>query len=130
MGYDVPSDLLYTETHEWAKIDGDVAIVGITDYAQQKLGDVVYVELPEKGMEVKKGEKVCEVESVKTVAEIYSPLSGVIIEINSDLIDSPELINLSPYSDGWIFKLSLSNEDEVDKLLNSEHYKRLIAHED
>lgn len=130
MGYEIPSNLFYSKTHEWVKLDGEVAVVGITDYAQQKLGDVVYVELPERGVEVKKGEKVCEVESVKTVAEIYAPLSGVILEVNVELSDSPELINESPYSDGWIFKLKIKNTEELKQLLDNKGYEELISHED
>jgi len=130
MGYEIPSNLFYSKTHEWVKLDGEVAVVGITDYAQQKLGDVVYVELPERGVEVKKGEKVCEVESVKTVAEIYAPLSGVILEVNVELSDSPELINESPYSDGWIFKLKIKNMEELKQLLDNKGYEELISHED
>ncbi len=130
MVYKVLDELLYSKTHEWIRIIDDEGIVGITDYAQQKLGDVVFVELPSKGDKVKKDEKVCEIESVKTVAEVYTPVSGEIIDVNEKLLDSPELINTSPYEQGWIFKIRISNKDELNELLGSKDYMELIKHED
>jgi len=123
--YKVPSGLLYTETHEWVKLEGDIAFVGITDFAQSKLGDVVYVDLPEPGRIVKKGEKVCEIESVKTVADIYAPLSGEIVEVNDKLTESPEIVNLDPYGEGWIFKLRIFDKKETDSLLTPERYRSI-----
>ncbi len=123
--YKVPENLYYTETHEWVKIEGDVATVGITDYAQAKLGDVVYVDLPKTGVKVSKGDKVCEIESVKTVADIYAPLTGEIIEANESLYDSPELVNIDPYGDGWIFKLKIADTGEIASLLTHDKYKPL-----
>jgi len=123
--YEIRDDLLYTEEHEWAKIEGDNATCGITDYAQKSLSDIVFVELPEIGKEVKKGDIVCSVESVKAVSDIYSPLTGKIIEVNEELKSSPELINKSPYDEGWIFKLQL-NEKDTSGLLTPEEYRKLI----
>ena len=102
MTSEVRDDLKYTESHEWSKLDGDNAKVGITDHAQSELTDIVFVELPEIGKEVKKGEELCVVESVKSVSELYTPASGKIIEVNKNLEDSPEIINESPYDDGWL----------------------------
>ena len=127
--YKVPDNLLYTETHEWLKLEDGTGIIGITDYAQDKLGDVVYVELPEVGIKVNAGDKIGEIESVKTVADLYSPVSGEIIEVNEALVDSPELLNESPYEDGWIFKILLHNKEEINQLLNSKRYLELISHE-
>lgn len=125
--YRVPEDLLYTETHEWIKVEGDVGTVGITDYAQDQLHDIVYVDLPETGKNVKKGEIVLEIESVKAVAEVYSPVTGEILEINELLNDSPEVINESPYEDGWLFKIRMENKDELGSLISPEEYRRLIS---
>ena len=130
MKYKIPENLLYTETHEWIRISDGEGIVGITDYAQQKLGDVVYVELPERGKKVNMGEKICEIESVKTVAEVYSPVSGEVIDVNEKLLDSPELINTSPYEEGWIFKIRLAKEEEREKLLSFEKYREMIESEE
>ena len=125
--YRVPEDLLYTETHEWIKVEGDVGTVGITDYAQDQLHDIVYVDLPEIGKNVKKGEIVLEIESVKAVAEVYSPVTGKILEINELLNDSPEVINESPYEDGWLFKIKIENKDELGSLVSPEEYRQLIS---
>ncbi len=124
--YVVLRDRLYTETDEWAKIEGDVAVVGITDYAQKKLRDIVGVELPEKGQEVQAGETVGSIESVKASADLYSPLSGTVIEVNERLYDEPELVNKDPYGEGWMFKLRLSNPEEAKKLLTPEAYAESI----
>jgi len=127
--YSLPEDRLYSDTHEWILIDDGVGTVGITDYAQDKLGDIVYVELPQEGVEVSRGDKVGEIESVKTVAEIFSPVSGKIIEVNKALEDKPEIINEDPYNDGWIYKIELTNKEETNTLLDSAKYKELIEHE-
>ncbi|RLG62295.1 glycine cleavage system protein GcvH [Candidatus Geothermarchaeota archaeon] len=124
--YKVRPDYLYTETHEWIKIENSSGIVGITDYAQDQLHDIVYIELPEIGLNVKKGDVVAEIESVKAVAEIYSPVSGQIIDINKELEGSPELINQSPYDDGWIFKIQISDKNEIKSLLTPEQYLEII----
>ncbi len=121
-----PEDRKYSKEHEWVKIEGKEAIIGITYYAQKELGDVVYVDLPEVGREIKQGEAIATLESVKTASEIYSPLSGKIIKVNEKLKEKPELINEDPYNNGWIVILEFSNSKEYDNLLSSEDYKKLI----
>jgi len=118
----IDPDLLYTESDEWVRIEGDTATVGITDYAQKKLQDIVGVEPPEPGARVKKGDVVAFVESVKASAEIYAPLTGEIIEANEDLVMSPEKVNQDPYGEGWIFRMRIENPDEVKELLTHEEY--------
>ena len=126
MGNEVRDDLKYTESHEWLKVKGDVAQVGITDHAQSELTDIVFVELPEVGKEVKKGDELCIVESVKSVSEIYSPVSGKISKVNESLEDAPETINESPYDEGWLIELEIADNSEVNGLLDSERYKKKI----
>lgn len=123
----VPADLKYTEQHEWVKLDGDVATIGITDHAQEALGDLVFVELPEVGKQVKQGENFVVVESVKAASEVYAPLSGEVIEVNPALGDTPEQINSAPYGDGWICKIRISDEAETAKLLDASNYESLAA---
>jgi len=125
MADEVREDLKYTKSHDWVKIKDDIAVVGITDHAQAELTDIVFVELPEAGKEVKKGEEICVVESVKSVSEIYAPVSGKIVKVNSKLEDSPEIINESPYDDGWLIELEISDKSEVDSLLDAGAYKKL-----
>ena len=126
-GYIVPRDLLYTETDEWVRVGSSgVAVVGVTDYAQKELRDVVGVELPEVGYEASRGEAVASIESVKTVADVYSPLSGVIVEVNERLYEEPELINRDPYGEGWIFKIRYSDSGELEALLSPEQYAEKI----
>jgi glycine cleavage system H protein len=125
MADEVREDLKYTKSHDWIKIKDDIAVVGITDHAQAELTDIVFVELPEAGKEVKKGEEICVVESVKSVSEIYAPVSGKIVKVNSKLEDSPEIINESPYDDGWLVELEISDKSEVDSLLDAAGYKKL-----
>ena len=122
----IRDDLKYTDTHEWVQVKGDTAVVGITDHAQSELTDIVFAELPEVGKEVKKGDELCVVESVKSVSEIYSPVSGKIIEVNTDLDDSPELINENPYDDGWLVEIEIANKDELDELLDAAAYKQQL----
>ena len=118
-----PEDLYYTSSHEWLKLEDDgIATVGISDFAQSELGDVVYVELPEIGSTVSAKDEVSVVESVKTASDIYSPVSGEIIEVNESLDDSPESVNSGPYENGWLYKIKLSNETELDELLSAEDY--------
>jgi glycine cleavage system H protein len=121
-------DLKYSKDHEWVGVEGDVAYVGITNYAQEQLGDIVYVELPEVDMEVEKDEAICSVESVKTASDVYAPLTGKIIEVNEELEDSPELINEDPYS-AWIYKLQINDETELDMLMNQGEYKEYSENE-
>lgn len=118
-----PDDLKYTASHEWVRLDGDVATVGITWFAQDQLGDVVYVDLPQVGRAVTKGETVAEIESTKTVSGIYSPLSGEVVEVNESISGSEEQVNRSPYDQGWLFKVRLSNPGEVATLLDSATYQ-------
>lgn len=122
----VPETLKYTNDHEWALIEGDVATLGITEYAAGELGDVVYVELPEVGSQAGKGDSIGTIEAVKTVADIYSPLSGKIIEVNESLNDNAELINQDPYGKGWIAKLKIADPAEIEQLLNADDYQKLI----
>jgi glycine cleavage system H protein len=122
----VPSDLKYAKTHEWIRVAGEHAIFGITDHAQHELTDVVFVELPAKGKQLKAGESCAVVESVKTASDIYSPLSGEVEETNEAVVANPALVNTDPYGEGWFFKIRLSHPDEVSKLLSAEDYTRQI----
>ena len=125
--YNIPNDLYYTETHEWLKIvDHNIGIIGITDYAQDMLHEIVYVDLPEPGISVSKGEVLMEIESVKSVAEVYSPVSGKIIEANEKLSEAPELVNNSPYDEGWLVKIEINDPNEIKDLLSAEEYRNLI----
>ena len=126
MGNEVRDDLKYTETHEWLKLAGETAKVGITDHAQEELTDIVFVELPDEGKEVKKGDELCVVESVKSVSEIYSPVGGKITKVNSELEDSPETVNTSPYEDGWLVEIEVGDKSETEGLLDAESYKKII----
>jgi glycine cleavage system H protein len=118
----IPADLKYAKTHEWVRVSGDIATVGITDHAQHELTDVVFVELPQVGKKFKAGEPCAVVESVKTASDIYAPVSGEVVEINSALSDNPALVNTAPYADGWFFRLKLANPTEAGNLLNAESY--------
>lgn len=124
---DCPKDLKYLKSHEWAKAEGNTARVGITDFAQHELTDVVYVELPKPGRVVKAGEAVVVIESVKTAVDVYSPVSGKIVAANDKLGTDPGLINRSPYQDGWIFTVEMSDKKEWDGLLTSESYSNQLA---
>jgi glycine cleavage system H protein len=124
-----PKDLKYTKEHEWVKVDGDTATVGITDYAQDSLGDVVYVELPQEGSSVTKNEPFGVVESVKAVSDLYSPLSGSVGEVNDAIIDSPEAINEDPYGDAWMIKIEISDNDELEDLMTAEDYQAYVEEE-
>ncbi len=123
----VKEDLLYTESHEWVRVEGDLATVGISDFAQHELGDIVFVELPEVGTKVSAGEPCGSIEAVKAVEDLISPISGKIEEKNTDLEDSPDLINKSPYEEGWLVKVRLSNPDEVENLLSALEYRKTIS---
>lgn len=123
----VPENLKYTKDHEWAKIEGDVATIGITDYAQGELGDVVFVELPEVGTTLNAGDTFGTIEAVKAVADLYAPLSGEVVEINPELESTPEKVNQDPYGEGWMIKVKLSNPAEADDLMDAEKYKELIG---
>lgn len=121
----IPQDLFYAKTHEWVSLDGDIATVGITDFAQSQLSDLTFVELPDVGTEFNAGDEAAVVESVKAAADVYAPLSGEVVDVNSNLEDNPELINLDPFGKGWLFKLRVSNESEVDGMMDAESYEEL-----
>ncbi|RIW38896.1 glycine cleavage system protein GcvH [Bacillus salacetis] len=121
-----PKELRYSEEHEWVKVEGEKVRIGITDFAQSELGDIVFVELPEEGDEITAGEPFGSVESVKTVSELYAPVSGKVVEVNGDLDDSPEFVNESPYEKAWMVTVELSDASEVDKLMTSEKYDEMI----
>lgn len=123
----VPSDLKYTKSHEWVRVSGDTATVGITDHAQHELTDIVFVELPETGKQFKSGEAAAVVESVKTASDIYSPVSGQILETNKAVVDNPALANTEPYAGGWFFKIKLSSPAELNSLLSPEGYQAQIG---
>jgi glycine cleavage system H protein len=123
---DIPSDLRYSTDHEWARVEEGRVRIGITDYAQDALGDVVFVEVPEVGTKVERGASFSEVESTKSVSEIYAPVSGVIAEINADLADSPERLNDDPYGEGWICIIDPADPAQLDELLDAEGYRALI----
>lgn len=127
--YSFLDDLKYTESHEWVKVDGDVAIVGITDYAQHQLGDIVFVEPPAIGDSVEKGSVTTEIESVKAVGELMAPVSGEIVEFNEKIEEAPEIVNQSPYEDGWLVKIKMSDSGELDDLLPVGKYKDIVAAE-
>jgi len=118
----IPKELKYTKEHEWIKIEGDIAIVGITDFAQHSLTDIVFVELPEKGKQFEAGKQAAVIESVKSVSDIFAPVSGEVIEVNEKLTDNPEMINKDCYGEGWIFKLKMSNPDDVNSLMSADEY--------
>ncbi|MBW8242104.1 glycine cleavage system protein GcvH [Muricauda oceani] len=123
----IPSELKYTKDHEWVKIDGDIATVGITDFAQSELGDIVYVEVETLDETLDKEEVFGTVEAVKTVSDLFLPLSGEIVEFNEALEDEPEKVNSDPYGDGWMVKIKLSEPSEVEELMSAEDYKALIG---
>ena len=123
----VPEDLFYSEEHEWLRLDDDVAIVGITDFAQDQLGDIVYVDLPEVGATIEVGSVVGELESTKSVSDVYSPVSGEVIAINPELEGSEELINTDPYGEGWLFKVRMADGDPTEGLLSAEQYTAITV---
>ncbi len=125
----VPAELKYSEEHEWAKVDGNRVTIGITDFAQGELGDIVFVELPEVGAEISLGDPFGSVESVKTVSELYAPVSGKVVSINNDLTDAPEKVNEAPYAEGWMITVELSNPSELDELWSAEKYKQTYENE-
>jgi glycine cleavage system H protein len=128
---EIPEDLKYSDTHEWVRDDGDgSATVGITDHAQKLLGDLVFVELPENNIEISAGEEVGVVESVKAASDVYSPITGKIIETNRALEGSPDLINTDPYGDGWLYRVKLEDEDELETLMDAESYAECIEDEE
>ncbi|WP_409302553.1 glycine cleavage system protein GcvH [Peribacillus sp. SCS-155] len=125
----VPKELLYSKEHEWVKTEGDTFRVGITHFAQSELGDIVFVELPEVGDELTVDQPFGSVESVKTVSELYAPISGKVVEVNQDLNDNPEFVNESPYEKAWMIVIQPSDKDQLDKLMNAEQYQQMINEE-
>jgi glycine cleavage system H protein len=123
----LPKELKYSEEHEWVKVEGEKVRVGITDFAQSELGDIVFVELPEVGDEIEADEPFGSVESVKTVSELYAPISGKVVEVNEDLDDSPEFVNESPYEKAWMIVVEPSDSSEIDKLMTAEQYEEMIS---
>ena len=126
---DFPEEFKYTEEHEWVMVEEEIAVIGISDFAQDSLGDVVFVELPEVGAVLEAGKAFGVVESVKAVSDIYAPISGTVEEINEDLIEAPEIINTSPYVDGWMIKIRMTDAADADALMTSDQYQALIAEE-
>ncbi len=127
MSSSVPQDLKYAPSHEWVRVAGDIATIGITDHAQHELTDVVFVELPAKGRKLKAGEACAVVESVKTASDIYTPVSGEVLEVNQPVGDQPALVNTDPYGAGWFFKVKLAQPAELEKLLSPDQYKAHIG---
>jgi len=123
----IPDDRKYTQEHEWVQIEGDTGIIGLTDYAANELGDIVFVELPEVGDEFSQGDTVGTVESVKAVADLFLPVSGEIVTINEAVVDSPELVNSEPMDDGWLMKVRLDDMTEMDNLMDAAAYKELLG---
>jgi glycine cleavage system H protein len=123
----LPDNIHYTKDHEWIRVEGGIGVVGITDYAQGELGDIVFVEVPPVGRKIDAGQVFGTVEAVKAVSDLYSPVSGEIVEVNKEIQDAPELVNKEPYERGWMIKVKLENEAEVAALLNTATYKNLIA---
>ena len=123
----IPQDLKYTVEHEWIRVTDDIATVGITDYAQDQLGDVVYVDLPSPGTSLTQFGKLGEIESVKAVSDIYAPLTGEVVESNTDLNNNPEVVNTDPYEKGWLVKVKIANTQEIDGLLSAESYEKLTT---
>jgi glycine cleavage system H protein len=123
----VPAELKYTKDHEWVKVDGDVAIIGVTDFAQSELGDIVFVEVETEGDTLEKEEIFGSIEAVKTVSDLFMPISGEVISFNEDLESSPETVNTDPYGDGWMIKVNIADKSELDSLLSASEYENLIA---
>lgn len=123
---DIPKNFKYNSEHLWVKVNGDKALIGVTDFAQDQLGDIIYVDIPEPGYELEQNESFGTIESAKSVSELYAPISGQVIRINESLKDEPELINEEPYDAGWILEVKLSNENEIGELLSKEQYEELL----
>ena len=125
----IPTELRYTKEHEWIRAEGDIGTIGITDYAQDQLGDIVYLDLPAVGASLAQNDKLGEIESVKAVSDLYAPVSGEVLEVNQEAIDEPESVNEEPYGKGWLIKVRLSNASELDAMLTNEAYDELIVRE-
>ncbi len=129
MNMENPVDLKYRKEHEWVKVEEDIAICGITDFAQHQLTDIVFIELPEKGKQVEQNKQMAVVESVKSVSDVLCPISGEVIEVNEKLVDNPEIINDSPYDKGWFVKIKIKDKSELDNLMSTEEYDNYIKEE-
>ena len=125
----IPTELRYTKEHEWIRAEGDIGTIGITDYAQDQLGDIVYLDLPAVGASLTQHEKLGEIESVKAVSDLYAPVSGEVLEVNQEAVDQPEAVNEEPYGKGWLIKVRLSDASELDAMLTNEAYDELIVRE-
>ena len=125
-----PADLKYTKEHEWVRIDGNTGTVGITDFAQQQLGDVVYVDLPEVGAKLTAGQVFGSIESVKAVSELFAPVSGEVVEVNKAAVEEPGIVNDDPFGDGWLVKVKLSTDEEISKLMSAEQYAEYLKEEE
>ena len=124
-----PADLKYSKEHEWIKVEEDIAVVGVTDFAQKQLTDIVFVELPEKGKKVEKGKPMAVIESVKSVSDVFCPIGGEIVDVNETLKDNPDTINKEPYSEGWIVKIKIADNNELDSLISAENYEKFTETE-
>ena len=122
----IPQELRYSREHEWVRVDGSIARIGITDFAQESLGDVVFVQLPDVGLEIVAGASAAEIESTKSVSDVYVPVSGAVQAVNAALVDTPELVNRDPYGDGWILEVELADPAELDALLDADAYRALV----
>ena len=122
----IPEDLRYSREHEWVRVDGSIARIGITDFAQESLGDVVFVQLPDVGLEIVAGASASEIESTKSVSDVYVPVSGVVHAVNGALVDTPELVNRDPYGEGWILEIALADPAELEALLDADGYRALV----
>jgi glycine cleavage system H protein len=122
----IPEDLKYTKDHEWARIDNDIATIGITDFAQSELGDIVYIDLPEIGIAAEQSKAFGTIEAVKAVSDLFSPLTGEVVDINNKISDTPEIVNKDPYGEGWLIKIKISKTSELNNLLNKSQYEKLI----
>lgn len=130
MSYKIVDGLKYTRKHEWVRLEGNTAVVGLTDYAQDKLGEIVFVELPDMGAEVEAGKGSAVIESVKAVADLYAPLDGTVVEVNEDLLDQPEVINSDPYEGGWVYKIEIKDESQLDSLMDEAAYAKFVVEEE
>lgn len=130
MKYNIIDGVKYTKKHEWARQEGSIAVVGLSDYAQDKLGEIVFVELPDVGTEVEAGKGSAVIESVKAVADLYAPVDGTVTEINEELLDQPEVINSDPYGDGWVYKVEIKDEGQMSDLMDKPAYEKFVVEED
>jgi glycine cleavage system H protein len=130
MSYKIVDGLKYTRKHEWARPEGNTAVIGLTDYAQDKLGEIVFVELPDMGAEVEAGKGSAVIESVKAVADLYAPLDGTVVEVNEDLLDQPEVINSDPYEGGWVYKIEIKDVGQLDALMDEAAYAKFVVEEE